>query len=159
PRPLPSGEGGPKGRVRGVAFWKRTLTLALARRPFPLGEGNHPNIEGGVMLKRTLPIFALLAAVTRLQAATPCESLTTLSLSNTTIALAETVAAGKFSAPGGRGGNAAYANLPAFCRIAATLKPSSDSDIKIEVWMPTAGWNSKLLAVGNGAWAGSISYT
>ncbi len=51
-----------------------------------------------------------------------------------------------------------YLNLPAFCRIAATLKPSSDSEIKIEVWMPLSGWNNKLLAVGNGAWAGSISY-
>ena len=32
--------------------------------------------------------------------------------------------------------------LPAFCRVAATLTPSSDSDIKIEVWLPaprTAG--------------------
>jgi feruloyl esterase len=58
---------------------------------------------------------------------------------------------------GGRGGNA-YANLPAFCRVAATLKPTSDSEIKIEVWMPLTGWNNKLLAVGNGAWAGTISY-
>ncbi len=64
-------------------------------------------------------------------------------------------------ARGGRGGAPpvnAYANLPAFCRIAATLKPTPDSDIKIELWMPVAGWNNKMLAVGNGAWAGSISY-
>jgi feruloyl esterase len=49
-------------------------------------------------------------------------------------------------------------NLPAFCRIAATLRPSSDSDIKIEVWMPAANWNGKFQAVGNGGWAGQISY-
>jgi feruloyl esterase len=30
--------------------------------------------------------------------------------------------------------------------------------IKIEVWMPVTGWNNKLLAVGNGGWAGSIGY-
>jgi feruloyl esterase len=46
--------------------------------------------------------------------------------------------------------------------VAATLKPTSDSDIKIEVWMPAAGpdskWNGKLESVGNGAWAGNISY-
>jgi feruloyl esterase len=43
--------------------------------------------------------------------------------------------------------------------VAATLKPSSDSDIKIEVWMPAAGWNGKFQGVGNGGWAGSISYS
>jgi len=51
-----------------------------------------------------------------------------------------------------------YLNLPPFCRIAATLTPTRDSEIKIEVWMPVSGWNNKLLAVGNGAWAGSISH-
>jgi len=68
---------------------------------------------------------------------------------------------GNAGARGGRGGAPVnvYANLPAFCRIGATLKPSSDSEIKIEIWMPVAGWNNKLLAVGNGAWAGTISYT
>ena len=48
--------------------------------------------------------------------------------------------------------------LPAHCRIAATLAPSSDSDIKIEVWLPSEGWNGKYQAVGNGGWAGVISY-
>src|SRR5438105_1219611 len=31
--------------------------------------------------------------------------------------------------------------LPAYCRVAATLKPSPDSDIAVEVWMPAEGWN------------------
>ena len=44
--------------------------------------------------------------------------------------------------------------LPAFCRVAATLKPTRDSDIKIEVWMPASGWNGKFQAVGNGAFSG-----
>ena len=48
--------------------------------------------------------------------------------------------------------------LPAFCRVAATLKPTADSDIKIEVWMPASGWNGKFQAVGNGAFNGSIAY-
>ena len=47
--------------------------------------------------------------------------------------------------------------MPAFCRVAATLKPTSDSDIKMEVWMPESGWNGKFQAVGNGGWAGAIS--
>ena len=48
--------------------------------------------------------------------------------------------------------------MPAFCRVAATLAPSKDSDIKIEVWMPAAGWNRKFQGVGNGGWAGRIGY-
>ena len=48
--------------------------------------------------------------------------------------------------------------MPAFCRVAATLTPSSDSEIKIEVWLPESGWNGNLQSVGNGAWAGTISY-
>ena len=67
--------------------------------------------------------------------------------------------AGLFAPPaGGRGDNSAYKTLPEFCRITATMKPSSDSDIKLEVWLPTSGWNKKYQAVGNGAWAGSIVY-
>lgn len=38
------------------------------------------------------------------------------------------------------------------------MKPTGDSDIKIEVWLPESGWNRKLESVGNGAWAGTISY-
>ena len=75
------------------------------------------------------------------------------------------MAAGAFTPPGpARQGGAApqqpraFATLPAFCRVAATLTPSSDSDIKIEVWLP-AKWNGKFQAVGNGGWAGVISYT
>ena len=49
----------------------------------------------------------------------------------------------------------AFKQLPAFCRVAATLRPSSDSDIKIEVWMPLADWNSKFQAVGNGGLRGN----
>ena len=88
--------------------------------------------------------------------AATCETLKALSLENTTITLAQSVAAGSFSLPaaGQRAAqqNAIFKQLPAFCRVAATLKPSSDSDIKIEVWMPLANWNNKVQAVGNGGW-------
>src|SRR5262245_3795594 len=98
--------------------------------------------------------------------AATCESLARLTLDNTKITIAQEVAAGAFTPPGAaaRQGGAppqiprVYASLPAFCRVAATLMPSSDSDIKIEVWLP-AKWNGKFQAVGNGGWAGTISYT
>jgi len=42
------------------------------------------------------------------------------------------------------------------CRVSATLKPTSDSDIRMELWLPLSSWNGKFLAVGNGGWGGSI---
>lgn len=88
-----------------------------------------------------------------------CESLSQLKLPNTTFTLAQTVPPGGFTPPAtGAGAAQPFSNLPAFCRVAASLTPSSDSDIKIEVWLPASGWNGKFQAVGNGAWAGSISY-
>ena len=105
-------------------------------------------------------VAALLVGATA-DAAT-CESLTSLSSQATTVTVAQTVAAGAFTQPGVRGGRAGganpYAALPPFCRVAATLKPTPQSDIKTEVWLPSAGWNGKLQVVGNGGWAGSISY-
>ena len=93
--------------------------------------------------------------------ASSCDSLAALALKDTSITAAQLVPAGHFSAPGqtaGRGGNP-YAELSEFCRVAATLKPTSDSDIKVEVWLPAKGWNGKFQAVGNGGWAGVISYS
>jgi feruloyl esterase len=98
--------------------------------------------------------------------AASCESLTSLSLPDATITKAEIVAAGAFKAPPPVGpappidfGPVSYADVPAFCRVFATLKPTSDSDIKVEVWLPVAGWNGKFEAVGGGGWAGVISYS
>src|SRR6266446_5116989 len=94
--------------------------------------------------------------------AASCGSMASFTLPNTTITSAQIVPAGAFAPPPQASANppdpAFFKNLPGFCRIAATLKPSGDSDIKIEVWMPAAGWNGKLQSVGNGGWAGTIGY-
>jgi feruloyl esterase len=103
-------------------------------------------------------LFATIAIGQRVDASASCESLTALSLPNVTITTAESVGAGAFVAPGSAGASQAARALPAFCRVAATLKPTTDSDIKIEVWLPASGWNGKFQAVGNGAFSGSIAY-
>ena len=92
-------------------------------------------------------------------AATACEAMTGLSLPHGTVDAAEVVAAGGFTPPGGAG-NAAqdYARLPAFCRLMLTSRPTDDSDIKIEVWLPASGWNGSFQAIGQGGMAGSIPY-
>jgi feruloyl esterase len=97
--------------------------------------------------------------------ANSCEGLTSLTLPDTTITLAQSVAAGALTLPRAIGQNppaalaeVALKDLPAFCRVELSMKPSKDSDIKVEVWMPASGWNGNFIAVGNGGWAGSISY-
>lgn len=111
-------------------------------------------------MRKSLLIFSSIIAVPAFAAS--CESLASLAFPNTTITSAQVVAAGQFSPPGpagkGKGANV-YKDLPEFCRVAATLKPSSDSDIKVEFWLPTSNWNKKLQSVGNGGWAGVISYS
>jgi feruloyl esterase len=81
--------------------------------------------------------------IARDASAASCESLRKLDLENATITLAQPMEAG--------------ARTPAFCRVAATLTPSSDSQIKIEVWLPAQNWNGKLRGNGNGGWTGSIA--
>src|SRR3954453_11349961 len=102
--------------------------------------------------------FALSAGAAA--AGNSCENLTSLELTAGRIGSATPVAPGVFQPPGGgRGSENGYSGLPAFCRVTATLTPSSDSDIKVEVWLPSSGWNNKLQAVGNGGWAGTIGYS
>ena len=49
-------------------------------------------------------------------------------------------------------------NLPPFCRVAGVLTPTPQSRILFEVWMPIEHWNGKFAGVGNGGWAGTISF-
>ena len=101
-------------------------------------------------------------------AATPCESLTGLKLDKATITSAEMVPEGPAPARGGgRGRGTANAPnpapppppvmIPARCRVQLVLKPTSDSLINMELWLPPADkWNGKFMGVGNGGFAGSI---
>ncbi len=113
-----------------------------------------------------LAVPFLIFACARLTAATTCENLSAVKLPDTTILLAQRVAAGALTLPtplpssGPRGGLTFVSakDLPEFCRVAAVTKPSNDSEIKFEVWMPASNWNGKFMGLGNGGMAGSISY-
>jgi feruloyl esterase len=91
--------------------------------------------------------------------AASCEDLAKQSAAAVHISIAQSVAVGAFSTPEGA---QPRAKLPAFCRIVATLAPTADSSIGIEVWLPAAegarAWNGKFLAVGSGGWGGAIAY-
>jgi hypothetical protein len=89
-----------------------------------------------------------------------CAKLAGLKIPAAIITSAQTVAKGSFVAPpdpeGGRDNSALYKSLPAFCLVVAEAKPTPDSEIRIEVWLPSAGWNGKLQGLGNGGFAGTI---
>lgn len=55
-----------------------------------------------------------------------------------------------------------WSELAAFCRVAAVIKPTPDSNIKMEIWLPVPGpspvWNNEFEADGNGGWSGTINY-
>jgi feruloyl esterase len=88
-------------------------------------------------------------------AGTACANLAALTIPSVTIKSATAATAGPFTPPGSQ----TQITLPAFCRIEATARPTSDSDIKFEVWIPPVeAWNGKFEGVGNGGYQGSISY-
>jgi feruloyl esterase len=117
-------------------------------------------------------LAALALSATLASSPASCESLKSLSLPNTTIVDAEMIPAGPFvpagrgaapAAPEGRGrggpGGPAPAPpqiVPARCRILAILRPSADSEIEMDLWLPE-NWNGKFQFVGGGGWAGVIS--
>ena len=121
---------------------------------------NPENWYGFQQEGKMVRVFAV--AVTLLITASqgmPCESLSSLSIAGATITGAELVPEGPFAQPGRKpGGFGLQSNepLPTHCRVTMVLKPTSDSNINMELWMPKENWNGKFLAVGNGGWAGSI---
>lgn len=135
-------------------------------------------------MSRSHVLFALPLLATVAAAQTPCGQLK-LSFPDVTISSIALVPAGPFVAPAstipaipapgaspaaatgaaakgkaaGKGGNApAAASVPAYCRVMMVLKPSSDSLIETAMFLPAENWNGKLQIVGNGGWAGSVSY-
>ena len=111
-------------------------------------------------LRKPVLFLATLFAVSLLfplpgMAAQSCENLSRLKLPHTTINVAVSVPAGTFQPPHA---NRSFAKVPPFCRVAGVIRPTPDSDIKFEVWMPSQNWNGKFDGVGNGGFAGSIGY-
>jgi feruloyl esterase len=103
-------------------------------------------------------VFLFFSCASRVAAQTlaaACGSLAERSLPDTTITVAQAVTTGSFTPPGSTN---PMATLPPFCRVAGVIAPTSESRILFEVWMPLENWNGKFAGVGNGGWAGTISF-
>ena len=111
-------------------------------------------LAGGLLL--------LLLGVARAQNGA-CEKLAQVAVPQAKIVSAQSISAGAFPVPANvpafiPNSPSLYEAMPPFCRVTVNGQPSTDSDIKIEVWMPTAGWNGKFQGQGNGGFAGYINY-
>ena len=82
-----------------------------------------------------------------------CAHLARLHLPGALVLDAEPIPAGRIRAADFEG----HPAVPAFCRVVGSARPSRDSDIRFEVWLPQADWNGRLWGVGNGNFAGSIN--
>jgi len=91
-----------------------------------------------------------LVSVGRLLARTLAEGLASLSLPDTTITTAVSVAAGPYTAPDGTRLSEPARILP----VAGSIRPTADSNIQFEVWMPGSGWNGKFAGADTAVLAG-----
>ena len=113
---------------------------------------------------RRLAIAVLLAGSMGVRAQGPaagaCAKLQELHLAGTTISSADAIPAGQFPVPEGapEAMKQGAKLLPALCRVVAEIKPTTDSEIKMELWMPAENWNGRFHGEGNGGFAGEISY-
>ncbi|HEX4486690.1 MAG TPA: tannase/feruloyl esterase family alpha/beta hydrolase [Terriglobales bacterium] len=115
-------------------------------------------------MRRSFAGFAFLALLSTgachqdSRASNPCNRLADAEISGAKIISADVVVPGGFTPAPSNDDGALYKTLPAFCRVQAEATPSSDSHIKIEVWLPQTQTNGRFLAVGNGGFAGDINY-
>ncbi|HET6971249.1 MAG TPA: tannase/feruloyl esterase family alpha/beta hydrolase [Phenylobacterium sp.] len=115
----------------------------------------------------TRTLLGLAAAAALLAAAAPgqaraadCASLAHLALPHAQIILATPVTGGAFQddtrLPDGE--VHVFRDLPAFCRVRGVSRPTADSEIEFEVWLPQAGWTRRLHMVGNGGYSSNLYY-
>src|SRR5579863_3382732 len=102
-------------------------------------------------------LFAIIALAGTPAMATPCTNLQSLVLEHSTITSVSDVTTGFFAVPA-TSPPQRFTGLPPFCRVTATLMPTSDSVIKIEVWLPEEKWNGFFLGTGGGGFQGIITY-
>jgi hypothetical protein len=110
---------------------------------------------------RTIVIGAvtvLSVAATTAQA-TDCRSLVGVTFGDASIVRSDDVIPPSTIGSEGSGRQGGVSVKAPFCRVQGIIKPSVDSDIKFEVWLPPApGWNGNYQGVGNGGFAGILPY-
>ncbi len=103
---------------------------------------------------RSVGLVFLGVSAAPLFAQQTCQGLKSLALEHATITSATAVPEGPV-AGGGRGGAPVVA--AAHCVVQGIIRPTKDSEIHFELWLPASGWNGKYVQLGSGGWAGTIN--
>jgi feruloyl esterase len=82
-----------------------------------------------------------------------CEDLISVKIPETTIKVAESIAAGEYTASD----KVKYVGMPAFCRVLASVNEAPDSDVEIEMWLPKDGWKGIFHGNGSGGFGGTLA--
>lgn len=128
-----------------IAKFTTLLTVSILSAPIAASAGAAGDGSGAI---RT----AARATATR---SGNCEALAGRSLAGAWILSSQPVAAG--TTVNSQYGGSATTTAP-MCRVKGQLRPTSDSDIRFEVWLPTAAnWNHLYQGIGGGGNAGTFS--
>ncbi|HEV7716459.1 MAG TPA: tannase/feruloyl esterase family alpha/beta hydrolase [Steroidobacteraceae bacterium] len=97
--------------------------------------------------------FQVVPGSSAVAAPLSCESMVSLRLSKTTLAV-QSIYAEAF-AP-----SAEIPRFPVspFCRVSGVSQPAAGSRIGFELWMPKADWNGRLKMLGNGGYSSALPY-
>jgi len=87
-----------------------------------------------------------------------CGEIAQLALSAAIIVSTEEVPTGSLKLPPNPLLQIETSDAPSFCRVKGVARPTTDSNIGFEVWMPLSDWDGRFVQVGNGGLAGSINF-
>ena len=124
---------------------------AVARKSFDRVRANTRRLA--VSLVCTVGLGAPLTALAA-PARPGCAALSSLELGAVDVVAANDIARGDFVAP-----DESRHEVPDFCRVQGETRPTQDSQIRFELWMPANGWNGRYYQLGNGGFGGTIPYT
>jgi feruloyl esterase len=132
--------------------------MPRAQRTNSAGQfgGREASLSDGLIAAIVVAVALTTTVRADATVAKTCASLTSLAIPDVTIASADEVPAGPFTPPGAP---RPLTIASSFCRVTATATPTPDSQIRIEVWIPSGeAWNGKLLGTANGGFSGAIGY-
>lgn len=111
-------------------------------------------------MRTSASVFLVMTAAVCLggTARAGCRGLKPGKLVGAEIIAVQPIAQAGFTAPGQSGVlTAVLRELPSFCRVVGVIRPTADSKIGFELWLPDR-WNGRYLQTGNGGFAGIINY-
>lgn len=99
--------------------------------------------------------FCIFTATTAQTSNTLLQEINAMNLTGFDITQIEDVTSGNFTI---ETSGKTIKNLPRFIKIEFVSKPTPQSNIRIELWLPIDSWNGRFLGTGNGGGAGKINY-